>query len=368
MYYIVFLLGIILSIINDKKRLSLYLFAIILAMIAFFRYGVGSDYFNYEFLYIRIKESIVDEWYNGADNQEFGFRIFGAFLKSLGFSYQQYLIVIASINLLYVVKTCKEYSKNPTLSLLIYFSFYYVVWTFSGLRQGVTMAVGVYYLLKSIEKNNALKFAFIVLLLSFIHESAVILLLLYFVSKVNFKKKSLIYVSIFSIIWSMFPVGFLISKLTWLPFMGRVNHYIDDSISLNLIDFQGFARIVFLIMIFIYYDAYSEQDTISKKIINVYIVSITIYFILNFSELIAARISIFGKYLDVILLTNIYYLYKQKINKLLYVYGLCILCVVYLSKDLFSLKVHSQIGKVEEKNSIIVPYTNIYNKDEYWFR
>ena len=125
MYFGVMLYGYVTSVFN--KRLSFYTFGIILAIMAFGRYGIGLDFFAYEYLFNRLQTSIMDEIRYGLDSQEIGFRVIGAFLKGIGLSYQQYLIVFAAIDIIFVMKIYKRYSKNPTLSLVIFFSFYPII-------------------------------------------------------------------------------------------------------------------------------------------------------------------------------------------------------------------------------------------------
>jgi hypothetical protein len=337
------------------------MFAGILLILAYLRYGIGQDYFAYEFLFNRLQFSFLNEIKFGADQQEIGFRIIGSILKGIGFNYQMYLAFFATINIVYIMKICKRYSKNPTLSLFIFFCFYYLTWVFSGIRQGVVIAVGIYYLLRCIEQNKTLKFIVIVILLSLIHSSAITLLILYFISKIKFTKKKLIYISAFCIVLSMLPIGFIISKLTWLPFYYRIYFYLDKSIGLNFIDFKGVMRLIFLLIAFIFYDQYRKNSDISEKIINVYIVGLLLYFLFQFSEGTAARISLYGKVLDIVILSNILYLYKERINRLLYIYTVFFICLITLYKE------SGEIKDAVESKSLVAPYVNVTNKDYYSF-
>ncbi|WP_312755164.1 EpsG family protein [Rummeliibacillus suwonensis] len=366
MYYAVYVLGLIFSFINGRSKIFFMLFFLSLACLAFFRYGVGPDYFAYEYLFNRLDESPIHEFSFGLDQQEILFRLFGSLLKSIGFSYQQYLMVIAMINLYYISKICRKYSENPTLSLFLYFCFYYFVWTFSGLRQGMTLAIGIYYLLQCIEKNKFLKLIIVTIVLSFVHTSSIILIPLYLVSKIDFKKKTLIYFVLFSIFISLLPVGAFIQHLAWIPFMDRILPYTAFSNGLNnIFDFQSTIRIIFLCIIFFYYDAYTSRGGYSKRIINVYIISYCFYFLLKFSEITAARIALYGGLLNIILLANFYYLYKDQVNKLIYAICLIALSALYLTKELNSLE---KLTGLDSVDSFQTPYTNIFHKNDYYFK
>ena len=346
-----------------NKKILFYFFAFILAVLAFFRYGIGIDYFAYQYLFGMLQPSLFYELKYSILEQEVGFRAIGALFKSWGINYQVYLAFFSFVNLLYIVKLCKRYSINPTLALVLFFSFYYVTWLFSAIRQGLVIAVGLYYLLKCIEERKPIKLILISLLLSSIHISALILIFLYVASKFNFKKRSLMILSVISIMFSFLPTGVLISKLSWLPLIGSKLIYIESTTGINSLDFQSIARILLLLMALVFYDYYSKQNEVSKKIINLYIISIIMYFLFQFSELIAARFAIYGKFLDIIILSNVLYHYKERINRLIYIYLIFVLCSLYLYKE-----TNNQINGALFKEYKYPPYVNIFNKEEFEFK
>ncbi|QNO13418.1 EpsG family protein [Alkalicella caledoniensis] len=389
MYYLVFILGIALSFQNNKKRSwSFIFFGVILTFLAFFRYGVGPDYFAYDFLYSRINTSVIQEILFGLDHQEVGFRVLSSFFKAIGVPYQIYLATLSGVTLYYIFKLCYKYSKMPTLSLFIYYSFYYFVWSYSAVRQGVTITVGIYYLLETLESKKYVNFFLITLLLTSIHTSAIILLPLLFIVSLKLTFKKLITIVLMSIIMVYFPYGYVIEQLHWLPFLSRILPYIGRSQSYGLINFQSLARIFFLCITLSHYQLLSKENNISKKIIEIYILSLSIYFIFKFSEITAARLSIYGKVLDILIFPNIYYLYnkgkypkilslvlskikspsnnkivKEKILQITYICMLILLCSLVFLKEVESMS--SYAGLIT--NSPYVPYTHIFNKNSYQF-
>lgn len=364
MYYIVFFIGLILSIINDNRRISFKIFGIVLFVVAALRYGIGADYFAYNYLYTRLNPLIFSEIRFGLDEQEILFRLLGSVLKNFGLSYQQYLIVFSAINLYYIGKISRKYSENPTLSFFVYYCFYYFVWTFSGIRQGFVLAVGMYYLLECLESHNTKKIIFLSIFLSLIHLSAILLVVLYFLVRIKIDRNKMIILSCMAIAFSTIPIGNILTKHTMLPFVKRLLPYISYKSSIiNILDFQSLGRIIFLIIGLFYYSFFSEKNELSKYIINIYIMSLLIYFLFKFSELTAARLSIYGAFLNIIILPNILYIYKDKFNKFLYSIMLCVLCSIYFNKELQVMV--KQTGLVN--SSIVVPYTNVYNKEKYIF-
>lgn len=365
MYYIIFFLGLIFSLQKEKKILF-YLYLIILMLIAFFRFGVGPDYFSYQYLYQLLYPNPINELLNGIGNQEVLFRFIGSILKNIGFSYQLYLSLFAAINVYFIGKTVVRFSGKPTMSLFLYYSFFYFVWTFSGLRQGVVLAVGVYYYLSMYEEKRPFKFVLIISLLSLIHTSSLILLLLYFTSKKKWSQNKLVMVSITSVLLSMLPIGRLLSMFSQIPLFNQVASYLSTDYSIwQIFDVQGLARLVFLIIGLIYYKMYTKGNPIYQFIMNSFILSLNLYFVINSSELVAARLSIYGFYMIILILPSIYSFYGTQINKFIFQVALIILSFLYLGKELDSMTTNANMVFFEKT---LVPYTNIFNKnDGYYF-
>lgn len=366
MFYFIFLVGVFFSFFTKNKKRTLLVFTLLLAFISFFRYGMGADYFAYNFLYDQLKISYVDEFKYGVAPQEIGFRMMGSIFKSMGVPYQLYISIIAAINLFFIYKLSFRYSKNPVLSMFLYFCMFYFVWTLSGLRQSLTIAIGLYYLLKYIEEEKPVKIIVISILLSFIHASSIFIIALYFLSKLKLNLKNYLLLSVMAIIFATLPLSFIVSYIPSPYIVAKISPYIQSTdMSLNLIDFKSIARIVLLSVVLIYYHRLLDEDSFNYKIVNVYIFSMLFYFFFQFTgELTAARLSIYGRILEIIIFANIYSLYKVKVNKYLLAYAITIVSFLYLSKEVNTME--NQAGIVTE-NRMLTPYINIFNEKDYSF-
>lgn len=369
MYYAIFLLGLIFSVLaitaRDIMDIFLKLFFICLLLLAFFRYGVGADYFSYNYLFNHLSPDLKTEYLYGTGQQEVLFRLFGSLLKKWGFSYQQYLGVFACINLVYIYKLVKEYSDYPVVSLFLYYSFYYLVWTFSGLRQGVVFSVGIYYLLVFLESKKTMHMFVLTFLLMGIHSSAMILLVLYWVGRRDFRKKHLLFFSVGSLIFSVLPIGNLVIRFGGLVGFDKALAYTTVSGGLNnIFDFQSLVRLLFMVIGYFYYSAFVTRGRRSRILINLYLVSLSLYFLLKFSELTAARMSIYGLMLNILLLPNFYRLHQGKRNQAIYLAFLFMFSGVYFNKELGTMV---QTSEMVLKDEFLVPYSTVFEPDRYHF-
>lgn len=366
MYYIIFIIGLILILFKENK-IQFYIYSGILFLLSAFRFGVGADYFSYQYLYQVLNTNIFLEITQGIGDQEILFRVFGSLLKGLHFSYQQYIMVIAFISIFFIAKLCLEFSSRPTLSLFLYYSFFYFVWIFSGFRQGLVLAIGMYVYLWAKRENKGL-FAFLVFfILIGVHSSAIMLIALYLVTNFSWNREKLIFISLLSIIVSLLPIGSLLYALPNISIFGSIVNYVPSEYSVtNMLDIQSLARIFFLILGLIFYDSIIKKDKHNQVLMNTYIIGLNTYFLLNSSELVAARISIYGFYLIILVLPEIFSLFRVKFDKLVIHILMIIFCVLYFNKELTAMTDNSNL--IYFNNSGLVPYTNIWNiNDNYFF-
>lgn len=366
MLYITLIIGLMLAFICKDKIRSAKIYTVFLAILAAFRYGIGADYFAYMYLYEQLKLGFLPEILHGYEKQEVGFRAFGSLLKTVGFGYQEYLAVMAVLTLYFIYRISVEYSRNPMFSMVVYYAFFYFVWIFSGLRQGLAMAAGMYFLLKAIHQGKRLQFVLVSILLFTIHSSSLVLMVLYLlVVCLPWNNKRLALVLSLSILFAFIPVGDIVQYFSrYIGVFDRIANHMDGAFTLReLLGFQVIPRLVFIGVV-LYYRSFSEISPIMKKIAEIYLLSFAFYFIFQFSELAAARISVYGRILEIIILPNILYLKLPRIKKRIFLAGFLLLLSLYFVKEVNTMKYQSGLVVLHPN---LVPYVSILNKDDYYY-
>lgn len=357
MYILTYLIGAFISF--RRSSFLFYGYLTVLWLLASFRFGVGPDYFSYYDLYSFLEDSVIREFevYSG---QELLFRLFGAALKSISVPYQVYLSIVALISLGYISAAVRKYSSLPILSLFLYYSFFYLVWTYSGIRQGLTLSIGTYYLLECISDRKHIKFIIITSLLTLIHASSIVLLILYLFSILNFGLPLLSLIIFGSIIFSLFPTVDYLNFLSFIPFIDRVQFYAPhfNSESLKILDFKSIARIGFMLLgLFAFY--YCKDSLFQRRVINVYLTSFAIYFALKFSEVLAANLSMYGFILLIFIIPNLHLKFKK--NKIFYSLFIFLISFLFLLKNLKGIE--NMAGVIHSEFTL--PYTHIFSPNEY---
>ena len=359
----VLIIGFSFSILSPKSKKLFYLYLFLLLILASFRYGVGPDYFGYESLYAFVNTPLLDQFRGDDTRLELGFRMLGSSLNSIGLSYQQYLALIALITLFYLGKTFRKYSVYPIVTLCLYFCMFYFVWVYSGIRQGLTLAIGVYYLLECLKTRKHIKFVIIIYLLTLVHSSSLILLLFYVIAHLNLRRRTL-FISVFLCFCvSFIPAVYLYEIVSHLPYGERVGYYfLKSNVNINHFDFKSISRLVLLIIIGGFFAKnYGNNSEIQRKILAIYIMSFGVYYALRFVEVLASNASIYGFVLIVVILPNMYGELKAGPNSKVFLTFVAVLSIAFYFKTLNSMEDYSQLNHT----SLLTPYTHIFNKSEY---
>ena len=308
----------------------------------------------YKFFYKHVCENIFDFMIIGGN--EILFQVLATLAKTINLSFQSFLSALAIVSLFFVGRTCYKFSDFPILSLLLYYSAFYFVWTFSGVRQGLVTAIGVYYLLDcSLSRKNA-KFFLITGVLMLIHASALILLIFYVISKI---KISILfqYVLVFLCLISYPLLGdYFWDILQFMPFAARVEFYSAVPTHFFL-DSKAIIRIVLLISFgFIFINKNFLHDEKNRKIHILYVSSFGMYFSLRHVEILAQNLSIYGFLMLILLLPNSLKSLKVKLNKNILLSVILVFSFAFLIKNLRSMADYSGM----QYTSLLVPYTNVF--------
>jgi len=274
-----------------------------MSSLAGFREGQGPDYFAYLALFNDLSENPYLEAKKPLlGSQEIFFRLFGSGLKYFGFNYRGYLCAVAMISMWFVGRTALRFSPYPMLTLLLFFSAFFFVWPYSGIRQGMALCIGTYYLLSCAEQKNHLKMAFVTVVLSAVHLSALFLIFFYAISvfyKPLYPVLILCVTALLSLVFSEQIFGMFVSSV---PFAERIFFYEDEFGAASLFDFKTGARLAFSIFgFFVLMGSKKAQPAFVLTVSYVFISSFFVYVLFKHSEIVAAQLSLYGYFYLVLL-------------------------------------------------------------------
>ena len=226
------------------KNISIILFfSFLILLIGFRSIKVGNDTDEYLYYYNRIGSVDFTRIFSVSSTQttsmEHGFVLLVWLFNLINAPFNIFLLFCATVSLVPLMILFYRESKYPILSISLFVGVSPFTMFFSGVRQSMAMGIGVICFI--LAKNRRLfLFLMLIFLAYFIHQSSVVLLLLYPLAKLKIKKEHLLFIVFLGLLVIFF--GSYILKIGY-SFLGHYGHYEIAS--------TGAYRMIVLLFIFI---------------------------------------------------------------------------------------------------------------------
>lgn len=353
MYYIILLSTIVFSLISKKfSKMDKPLFIleiVLMTAVLCFRFGQGSDYFGYELNYNILAEGMSWRLIHG----EIGYTFLCWMFITLGANFKVFILVISAIMMINTYRGIIKLSEFKMLSLVLLYSTYYLTFYSSAIREGLILSVVIGWLLPLYLDEKYNEFIIVTIISATIHSSCIIMLFL-----VLFKRTSFIQ-NRYTAMFISFLGGLGVAVV--LKFTGLHISYIYYSPSI----FAILLRIVLFIVMDRMYVRYGDFNKNIKKLYNVYLVGLFLYFALWPMALLSHRVTAYLKITEVILFPNLYcaarnYMPKfmrYSFKRIAYVF-ICLLCFTESLKNMESYARQSRY--VESIKFYNYPYISVF--------
>lgn len=310
-----------------KKYNYICLFIVIssLILISGFRYGSGTDYGTYSYMYSNTPNIIISE------TSEFGYEILNKILFNISPNPQIFFFTTSMIiNILIVWGICK-YSRKFELSMYLYITTYIYYSTFNGIRQWIASAI-IFIAFKHLLNRDFKKYIIYVLIAFLFHNSALVMIPMYFIANRRFLSKKTLGIIILFISMYVFYNGFL-GMLFDLLQNTKYAHYEqgmqDWQESASLIRVVVYA--IPLIIISIFYEKVEKyEDENIDIIMNLCLMSVLFMLLAN-KHVFFARMNLFFDIYYVLLIPKLTQFKDKKLNKFMY-YSIAICYFAYSYK------------------------------------
>ena len=334
---------------------------VFLFFFSIFRYSLGADYFAYAFIYKALPSNLIAA-YEANVHSELLFKTLIVFFKAQGFSYEIFLAVVTGIMLYFFAKPILNKSKNPMISIMLFYGFYYMIYINSAIRQGLAMSMvfyGVsYYYLNSAHK----KFFATVFIASLFHVSAWFVLLIYVA---DFIYRRFVCTKKYHLLLIIYLLGVGTINLTPIPYfifidvlkITRLESYLDGHI--NWISLA--SKLVFFSLITVLYLLNRKhKDILEEKYYLFYVTGIAFYLV-AMSMPISSRILDFFTMFEILLIPSVISYQAKKVRSILLFSMSFILTLFMFTKD-----IHSFTYQEGYKNPKITNYRyfTIFDKKE----
>ncbi len=340
-----------------RKRDDRGLYALpflLLSLALCLRFGQGTDYSNYHFLYE-----------HPAGHGEKGYSWLTQTCRELGLTFPQFIILFSIPMCVFTHRALMKYSHCRPLSLLLLFPTIYLTYYFSGIRQGFVIAAFLGILLPLLEQKKTLLYLGFCILLASIHTVALALIPLVFI--VRFKIQHLLVLAgiglIFGVITLVFPFGLsIINSLA--DALGIEREFEQSSIY-----WLAFAeRIVTCAIVIVIYSCKDTPEDMCRPanfaadvlFLKVYLFGFFVFMLLSANAMLSSRFCIVFKCVEPILLSSI--VHKRLRMRHAVMAMLIALCFLMTWKNINS---YIKQGRYSPGiNALNYPYVSVFNKKD----
>lgn len=371
MYSMIFLILFLLSFVEmltkkiDNRIFNLVF--IILTIMLIFRYGQGPDYVAYEHEYntILLRDNLKSFILLKGDYLFWGMTVLLSYF-SIPFEIFVGLIAFFSMRCLY--KFIIKHSKYRAISLFIFYCLFYVYFD-TLLRQAISLSIVIAYVFDYIVEKRYSKAILFTILASLFHQSALILVIGILLLKIKeFNYKIILPSSIVVVILSYFGVfetlinilpSFLKSRMIWYI-------YSQGNIMAFLNRLFIYIIVMFLIMLNKSTKSFTDKDRIFIKLYSLFLLIYSIFFKVN---LVASRLDIYFRIIEIILIPNLLYGLK---GKFFYRTAPFILIGSIFLNTYFGINYYKNTkmflyqGNYYTESVFEYPYISIFNKDKIY--
>lgn len=362
-YFILFLTVLIMALISLKRDISDFTIAVIFVIIAamlVLRYGQGTDYFAYNYL-IERNTSLHDAITDTIDNHgETGFRVLAVLFHGKAG------LMIAMVSLYDMAMTARFLWKccsNKAFTLLLFFPSVLLTYYFSAIRQGIVIATVLGLGITLIENKAWKRYILMCLVLSMIHMVALVLLIIPVLERVSLKMELTIFLPVSLALGIIISVPLTRQYLLLMPVIGK---YIGLYPAGNGVGIGHILmRITTLVIIMLFYYSWKRETEPMEDDpwwIKAYIIGQILYFALMPYMLIATRVYILFKVLELWFVPNML-LQNNRYKQIVATYFILLMTIVYMGN------INSYIHEGDYKeniNCINYPYVTVFNKDDIW--
>lgn len=313
--------------INKQKNIyNTYPFSfiayILIVCFSGFRYGIGTDYFNYQNIFFNIN---ADNVYNS--NLELGFYFIAKLLPQNASGFYALIFITSFItNFIFYLSlknnivNCNANHRNSYRMLVILFFFLSSVYfiPFNGIRQGIAFSC-VLLAFNFIIKRNPISFLLCILFGFLFHKSILLFIPFYYLYKIKINLK----INLFLIVASCL----LIQSSILSSNLGIILSLLDDKYSKYILesrDYGGSGLGIYLyvvLFIFIYISTYFIKNKIKHDmyfnfLFFIFSIGITLR-ILSLENILFSRPSYYFTVFDVIFIPYFILLFEKTKNRII---------------------------------------------------
>lgn len=330
-YLLTLLLIYIVSTINSIKLTRLdFIFFIFLSTLSGFRYGVGTDFFEYDRYFSLIEQGQVAP-------TDVGYNYLGSLVSAAGLNSQALFFVFSVLTIGFIYFGLKYYMqdnymvKHVLYIILIIFTF---IPSMNGIRQALAAAI-MFYGTKYIIEKKPLKYFSLMILATLFHPSSLFFIIIYFIANKNFSRITLfagIFISIILVNLGMITniFEFVLTYAGFLDIGGYIENYLYSSYNSREVSYGivFYINVIVLLLVMIVKDRIIDKE---KNLVafNLFYLYILIY-ILSMDAPMLTRMTYFFSIYMALVISRFPIIFEVKSRKVVKYTMICLYSLLFI--------------------------------------
>lgn len=325
---------------NAKSRhiasVLLAILAIYLTVVVGLRYQTGIDWDEY----VKIFEVREFDFSGGG----IAFYVIKVLLSFLSLGFQSYILLMFLISMTTKYIAFKRNTPYYLVTIMLYLSFWYLTLECNQVRQGAALGFTLLSI-RYISERNLKKYLFWATMAVLFHNSAITFLPLYWLSRIRIPRYVAYLILLVSFILAHSGIAdgiisFLVSSsLSDSYYTERVVSYtLDEMYNGNILfSFTTIHKVLVFVIIIMTYQRYPCSESFKQVLLWASIAGIVVYFLFCQYEIIATRLALFFRAIELLSLSYLPFIYKRRksliVLVLLFMYSVFQIYNVMLIED-----------------------------------
>lgn len=352
---------------RTPKRLYI-LTMIVMGVMFVLRYGQGTDYFGYKWIYSVIPSyANIEELASININAEIGWRLLCLTAKKVGIQFETMVVVLSLVEWIGFSRFLRKFCPRKMLAILMAYHTFYLTYMYSALRQGLVLCLFVGFLLPWFMDGKYGRYIVGCFVCSLFHSSALVglLLLLLRLKVFSTTRKMVMAVLV------CFAAGFFLSTGALNGFLkiilpSRILYYFRITVfSIALVE-----RIVMYGIVMFLYVLYCRgcvskgeaADEVIVMFVRIYSLSVMLYGLLLWMPLVASRMTYVYKLFEIPLL-SMFAVKQTRFKRLVPLFVVAFSLAMYVKNiDSYLLQ-----GRYRENINVVnYPYVSLVDKEQIY--
>lgn len=312
------------------KNILLLILVSILAVIAGIRFDIGMDFGAYHNFFERIDSLGSSAPYNYLEP---GFRVVIIFIRSINLPPYSLFFFYGTLVYTFIFVGVRKISPLPFLSIFIFFTVFMIGYVFNVMRQGIAMSILI-YVIPDIKDKKIVKVFFMALIAASFHQSGLFIILAFFLYQIKIQFRLIKWLTLFAVLYYSVSVQLsnVLIRLMPIGIQDKIYSYMERFPGEVSLSSYGLRLIILGILLVYYHKLKSIPEF--EGVFNIYFFGFLIYTLFSFQDMAAARLNMFFRILEILLIPYAVSVNKDKINRvMLFSFVLAIVTSIFL-KDL----------------------------------